>query len=415
MKTLKELKENKEEITEKGPGLWANIRAKRQRIKSGSGERMRKPGEKGAPSPDALQKAKGTSEDVAEGSGKNVVKSVKVGNFRHDLVDTGMGWQVRIYNGDELYDTGMSKNSKQKGLAALEDAVAYTEKQTRTKRQGVAEAAFKDPSPMMKDSIKQDKIRSLKNLIAIAKVKGVHHKVKELELELKKLQEVTEASKPRTPMRDFLRRYPVPKDQVAKPVKKEKPPEKKVEEQHPEDMKIPSNKLEPEGTKKWLAIHGKHLKYLKNLKKAPAYEEKEVNEAEGSGTEIPKMKQAADSKKRAQLAVKAAELKLKQERERSALQRMRKALRSEEKVPEFKSGGKPLAKKFDKAMAAMGIKTKTKIRTTNNISMNELFTEAMKKEKEKAAPTSKDKIKKGEALSGKKEPVEVSPEMSPTK
>jgi hypothetical protein len=207
----------------------------------------------------------------------------------------------------------------------------------------------------------------------------------------------------------------VPKDQVAKPVKKEKKQdEKKVEEQHPEDMKIPSNKLEPEGTKKWLAIHGKHLKYLKNLKKAPTYEEKEVNEAEGGGTDIPKMKQAADSKKRAQLAVKAAELKLKQERERTALQRLRKSLKSEEKVPEFKSGGKPLAKKFDKAMAAMGIKTKTKIRTVNNISMNELFTEAMKKDKEKT-PTSKDKIKKGEALSGKKEPIEVSPEMSPTK
>ena len=78
---------------------------------------------------------------VAEGSGKNVVKSIKVGNFRHDLVDTGMGWQVRIYNGDELYDTGLSKNSEQKGLAALEDAVAYTEKQTRTKRQGVAEGS----------------------------------------------------------------------------------------------------------------------------------------------------------------------------------------------------------------------------------------------------------------------------------
>jgi hypothetical protein len=76
---------------------------------------------------------------VAEGSDKNVVKSIKVGNFRHDLVDTGMGWQVRIYNGDKLYDTGLSKNSEQKGLAALEDAVAYTEKQTRTKRQGVAE------------------------------------------------------------------------------------------------------------------------------------------------------------------------------------------------------------------------------------------------------------------------------------
>jgi len=30
-------------------GLWDNIRAKRERIRKGSGERMRKPGEKGAP------------------------------------------------------------------------------------------------------------------------------------------------------------------------------------------------------------------------------------------------------------------------------------------------------------------------------------------------------------------------------
>jgi hypothetical protein len=33
-----------------GKGLWANIHAKRERIKKGSGERMRKPGSKGAPS-----------------------------------------------------------------------------------------------------------------------------------------------------------------------------------------------------------------------------------------------------------------------------------------------------------------------------------------------------------------------------
>jgi len=38
--------------------LWANIHKKRQRIKRGSGERMRKPGEKGAPTADALRKAK---------------------------------------------------------------------------------------------------------------------------------------------------------------------------------------------------------------------------------------------------------------------------------------------------------------------------------------------------------------------
>ena len=37
-------------MSEGKPGLWANIHAKRERIKAGSGEKMRKPGSKGAPS-----------------------------------------------------------------------------------------------------------------------------------------------------------------------------------------------------------------------------------------------------------------------------------------------------------------------------------------------------------------------------
>jgi len=41
----------------KKPGLWANIHAKRDRIKNGSGEHMRKPGSKGAPTADALKKS----------------------------------------------------------------------------------------------------------------------------------------------------------------------------------------------------------------------------------------------------------------------------------------------------------------------------------------------------------------------
>ena len=35
--------------TKKRPGLYANIAAKKRRIKAGSGETMRKPGSKGAP------------------------------------------------------------------------------------------------------------------------------------------------------------------------------------------------------------------------------------------------------------------------------------------------------------------------------------------------------------------------------
>ncbi len=38
-------------------GLWANIHAKRKRIKAGSGERMRKPGSKGAPSAADIKEA----------------------------------------------------------------------------------------------------------------------------------------------------------------------------------------------------------------------------------------------------------------------------------------------------------------------------------------------------------------------
>ena len=51
MKTFKEFKES----------LWANIHKKRQRIKKGSGEKMRKKGEKGAPTPAQMKRAKNES------------------------------------------------------------------------------------------------------------------------------------------------------------------------------------------------------------------------------------------------------------------------------------------------------------------------------------------------------------------
>lgn len=38
-------------------GLYANIAAKRERIKAGSGEKMRKPGAKGAPTAKAFKQA----------------------------------------------------------------------------------------------------------------------------------------------------------------------------------------------------------------------------------------------------------------------------------------------------------------------------------------------------------------------
>jgi hypothetical protein len=39
------------------PGLYANIHAKRARIKAGSGEKMRKPGAEGAPTAKAFKQS----------------------------------------------------------------------------------------------------------------------------------------------------------------------------------------------------------------------------------------------------------------------------------------------------------------------------------------------------------------------
>jgi len=43
------------------PGLYASINAKRERIRKGSGEKMRSPGSSGAPTNDAFRKSARTA------------------------------------------------------------------------------------------------------------------------------------------------------------------------------------------------------------------------------------------------------------------------------------------------------------------------------------------------------------------
>lgn len=43
------------------PGLYSNIHAKRERIRKGSGEKMRSPGSSGAPTNDAFRKSARTA------------------------------------------------------------------------------------------------------------------------------------------------------------------------------------------------------------------------------------------------------------------------------------------------------------------------------------------------------------------
>lgn len=53
----------------KKPGLYANIHAKRARIAAGSGEKMRKPGAKGAPTAAAFKKSAKTAQRSLSGYG----------------------------------------------------------------------------------------------------------------------------------------------------------------------------------------------------------------------------------------------------------------------------------------------------------------------------------------------------------
>jgi hypothetical protein len=48
------------------PGLYSNINAKRERIKAGSGEKMRKVGSKGAPTAKAFKESAKTAKKPAK-------------------------------------------------------------------------------------------------------------------------------------------------------------------------------------------------------------------------------------------------------------------------------------------------------------------------------------------------------------
>lgn len=58
-----------DQLDEKGPGLWANIHAKRKRIKAGSGERMRKPGSKGAPTDNDIKSIQASEKNESSNYG----------------------------------------------------------------------------------------------------------------------------------------------------------------------------------------------------------------------------------------------------------------------------------------------------------------------------------------------------------
>ena len=86
------------------PGLYANIHAKQERIKAGSGERMRKPGTKGAPTASAFKEAAKTATMKKGGS-----VSLSVGRGEKLPVSQGAGLTAK---GRAKYNAATGSNLK---------------------------------------------------------------------------------------------------------------------------------------------------------------------------------------------------------------------------------------------------------------------------------------------------------------
>ena len=67
------------------PGLYANIHAKRERIKAGSGEKMRKPGSPGAPTNKAFKESAKTAKKTRKEQVMPLVKSTSKNAFRKNI------------------------------------------------------------------------------------------------------------------------------------------------------------------------------------------------------------------------------------------------------------------------------------------------------------------------------------------
>lgn len=117
----------------KKPGLWANIHAKRERIKRGSGERMRKPGSKGAPTA-ADFRASQASEEVTTADVRGLGYVTGDPAFEPDAVEK--------YKTGNVVDTdNLSNQIFHKVKAAHTDLHSKkTAYQLRTQRESVEEA-----------------------------------------------------------------------------------------------------------------------------------------------------------------------------------------------------------------------------------------------------------------------------------
>jgi ribosomal protein S21 len=105
LKNFKQVREETQSVTEGDrPGLWDNIHAKRKRIKAGSGERMRKPGSKGAPSAQDFKDASESVTEAKKGKIKGADGKACWDGYRYNGTTNGKDDCVKVEEAEEMFD-----------------------------------------------------------------------------------------------------------------------------------------------------------------------------------------------------------------------------------------------------------------------------------------------------------------------
>jgi len=138
------------EIEEGKAGLWANIHAKRERIKNGSGERMRKPGSEGAPTKAALKASQTEGYSNYDNNRTGFAKRQREDDEYHvpDPVATKthvVKLQVSKDGGEKHHRSVTISNSTKSSKEATASARAHLEKQGyKIHEEVISEDAYKD-------------------------------------------------------------------------------------------------------------------------------------------------------------------------------------------------------------------------------------------------------------------------------
>ena len=131
-------------------GLWDNIHAKRERIKRGSGERMRKPGEKGAPSAEALRRSQ--NEEYIEEKVLKQKTSKDPDNPLSRLDASKSG--VKIYKQDTPGEPGKPHHKLKKTIKTIKETVQEKlEEATYQGKSVTLNKPFKTPGGRKKSAV----------------------------------------------------------------------------------------------------------------------------------------------------------------------------------------------------------------------------------------------------------------------